>query len=189
MVTELNISGQEPPDNRRSIIRFEDTNEQKPKILNREQVAQRLPMYGDNKLLVDEFDTQEGIGNYTVREEDCDGHFANEYKEIKLFRATDQIEAAAQTLGLKYLESESGTKAVPFFRGIDGAKFSGFVFPGDKITMKTTITSQTRSGVKGDCEITIRGSVIATITGIDLLLVPNIKMAKIMIAIQKAARK
>lgn len=165
-----------------------DPNEQKPKILNREQVAKRLPMYGDKKLLVDEFDTQEGIGRYTVREEDCDGHFANEYKEIKLFRGVDQIEVAAQTLGLVYLASEPDTKVVPVFRGTEGTKF-GFVFPGETMTMQATITSQTRNSVKGNCEVKIGEKTVSTINGIDLGLISSIEMAKKMIAREKAARK
>ena len=175
MVRELNILGQEPP------------NKQQPKILNREQVAQRLPMYGDKKLLVDEFDTQEGIGRYTVREEDCDGHFTNDYEDIKLFRGVDQIEAAAQTLGLAYLASELDTRVVPVFRGTDGTKF-GFVFPGETMIMQVTITSQTRNSVKGNCEIKIGEKIVSTINGIDLGLISNIEMAKKIIARQKAAR-
>ncbi len=165
-----------------------DPNEQRPKILNREQVAKRLSMYGDKKLLVDEFDTQEGIGRYTVREEDCDGHFANDYEEIKLFRGVDQIEAAAQTLGLAYLASEPDTKAVPIFRSTEGTKF-GFVFPWETMIMQATIISQTSNSVKGNCEIRIGDKIVSTINGIDLGLISNIEMAKRMIARQKAARK
>ena len=145
-------------------------------------------MYGDKKLLVDEFDTQEGIGRYTVRLEDCEGHFANEYEEIKLFRGVDQIEAAAQTLGLKYLTSEPDTKVVPVFLSTEGTKF-GFVFPGETMTMKAIITSRTRNSVKGNCEIKIGDKIVSTINGIDLGLIPNIEMAKKMIAREKASRK
>lgn len=165
-----------------------DPDEQKPQILNREQVSQKLPMYGDKKLLVDEFEPEDGIGRYTVREEDCEGHFANEYEEIKLFRGVDQIEAAAQTLGLKYLAIEPDTKVVPVFRSIEGTKF-GFVFPGETMIMKVSITSQTRNSVKGNCEIKIGEKTVSTINGIDLGLISNIEMAKRMINREKAARR
>jgi NAD(P)-dependent dehydrogenase (short-subunit alcohol dehydrogenase family)/3-hydroxymyristoyl/3-hydroxydecanoyl-(acyl carrier protein) dehydratase len=165
-----------------------DPDEQKPKILNRGEVAKRLPMYGDNKLLVDEFDVQEGIGRYTVREEDCDGHFANDYEEIKLFRGVDQVEAAAQTLGLAFLASEPDTKVVPVFRSTEGTKF-GFVFPGETMIMQATITSQTRNSVKGNCEIRIGDKIVSTINGIDLGLISSIEMAKRMIDREKATRK
>lgn len=168
--------------------------ETKPYTLNRDEIKQRLPMYGDSKLLVDSFDSpedkQSGVGHYTVRDQDTEGHFGNEYSDIPLFRGVDQIEAATQTLGLIFLGSEVGTQATPLFRGIAGPiKFEQMVFPKDQIDLHARITERSSTGVKGDCEIRMGDTVIGRVDGIDLGLAPNIAIAKRLIRQQKAARQ
>lgn len=158
---------------------------------NREEIRQKLPMYGDSKLLVDEFhspaDKKTGIGQYRVRESDTEGHFLGEYGQ--LFRGVDQIEAAALTLGLIFLAQEPNTQAVPFFRGIDGpVRFVRMIFPGELITLDASLTERTTTGLRGNCNITVGGLTTTTIEGIDIGLAPNLRVARRIISGQKAER-
>lgn len=163
-----------------------------PYILDKEDVRNKLPMYSDSKLLVDRFDSpmdkQEGVGYYTVRDQDTEGHFGGDYADIQLFRGVDQVEAAAQTLGLVFLGSEPGTQAVPLFRGINKAEFLKMIFPGDELTMKARITERTSNGVKGNCDIFVGDIEVAAISGIDLGLAPSIEFAKRLASMQRSAR-
>src|SRR3990167_9034349 len=99
-------------------------------------------MYDRNKLLVREFVSpvedetlgmkESGTGYYRVRKSDTRGHFTGEFDDIRLFRGVDEIEAAAQTLGLVFLRLEPVSGFVPYLKGVNGGiDFSGFVTPGE----------------------------------------------------------
>lgn len=163
------------------------------RTLAREQIQRLLPMYGDGKLYVDAFTTSDdgksGIGKYIVREDDVEGHFAGEFADIQLFRGVDQVEAAAQALGLTHLTSQSETGGLGFYRGVGNVRFEGMIFPGDEIEMTTHIVRETPHGIVGNCEIKVGDQIVTTIEGMELALIPNIRIARILVGRQRASRK
>lgn len=165
----------------------------------REDIKAKLPMYGDNKLLVNTFVSpkddelglakETGVGTYQVRDADTDGHFGGDYKDIQVFRAVDQIEAAAQTLGLVFLGLEPGLTFVPYFKGLSGnSEFSKFAFPGDLVSMEAKITNMNPQGIRGECEIKVGNETVSIIRGIELGFIPNADVVRRVISRQRAAR-
>lgn len=170
-----------------------------PYSLDRTGVSERLPMYGGDKLLIDGFDSpadevlgkgkERGVGRYKVRLSDTDGHFANEWNEIRLFRGVDQIEAAAQAVGLTFLGLEPQSEFIPFFRGVGRVQFKQMVFPGDEISLYVELTSMTAGGVRGNCDIKVGSSITTSISGIDLGLASNKEVALRLINKQRSSRQ
>lgn len=135
------------------------------KVLNREEVSARLPMYGPSKLLVDTFDTTNGTGTFTVRPDntaypgiyadgvalfgvvegaeksyfvenwDCEGHFDGEFGDIRLLRAVDQLKLLRYSRGMDYLKEHPKATQMPQIASLRQASFEGMVFPGDTITI------------------------------------------------------
>ena len=160
--------------------------------LTREEIQTKLPMYGDQKLLVDTFSLDSagiGKGTYTVGPQDTEGHFAGPFKDIQLWRGVDQIESLVQTMGLTVLETEGDTGALGVFRGVrGGVKFIGMIFPGDKAELHTSVVRRTQEGIIGNGEIRVEEKVVMQAEGIDLALIPNANMARKLINLQKSRR-
>ena len=170
-----------------------------PYTLSQDEVRTKLPMYGDNKLLVNSFLSpkedqlgfakETGTGIYQVRLEDTNGHFSGDFGDIRLFRGVDQIEAAAQTLGLVFLGLEPSLSFVPFFRKVGEVEFVKMAFPGDKIEMSARLTNMNPQNIRGDVDLKVGQDIISTIKGIELGLIPSIDYARRLISKQKASRR
>lgn len=165
---------------------------------SRKDIKKRLPMYGDSKLLVDEFISpkedelgyakETGIGRYTVRPSDTKGHFGGKFNDLKIFRGVDREEAAAQALGLVCLALEPDLKFVPMYQGLDKVRHKGVVSLGETIDMYAQITYMNSQQVRGNCEIRVGDEVVSEISGISLELLPGIDVARRIISRQRAAR-
>jgi NAD(P)-dependent dehydrogenase (short-subunit alcohol dehydrogenase family)/3-hydroxymyristoyl/3-hydroxydecanoyl-(acyl carrier protein) dehydratase len=167
--------------------------EHQPFRLDRGQVAQRLRVYGPSKLLIDEFESHEdptsGTARYTVKTQDCEGHFGNEFSDIQLFRGVDQIEAAAQALALTWLASHPESTGVPVFKAISSVSFDQMVFPGYQLTLHTKLIHAGSSNMKGDCEIRVGNTVVSRMSGVEEMIIPNIKLTMKMIKMQLSLRR
>ncbi len=166
-------------------------------ILNREQIEAALPMYDNevvNRVMVDEFessgDRMSGIGRYTVRDIDSIGHFALEYGG-EVFPAKERIEIAAQTLGLVLKAIEPDVEGLGVYAGFGAGEASkhdddylvvdftahgkgGFIFPGDTIVSKATITGiRGVSDIRGKVEMYVDGREVTTFDDIRLGIIPD----------------
>jgi 3-hydroxyacyl-[acyl-carrier-protein] dehydratase len=80
-----------------------------------------------------------GLKNVTVNEPFFQGHFP----EYPVMPGVLILEALAQAGALMMLrQMEEGTKAIPFFTGIDKARFRRQVVPGDQLRLEVTVLKQ-----------------------------------------------
>jgi len=63
------------------------------------------------------------------------------------------------------------------------------VFPGDTLEISASITNESARGITGDCEIKVGDQVVTTIEGLEVGLIPNMKMARMLIGREKRSRK
>ncbi len=158
--------------------------------LTRSEVNAVLHMYDDNKLLVDTFEMtgeDEGKGTYTVRPQDTQGHFAGKFKDIDIFRGVDQEEALAQILGLTYYFTEGDSGGVAVFRGAN-IRWNGMIFTGNTAELTSRIVLRTKDGLIGKGEIKVGNEVVAEAERLDLGIIPNEKLARRMVEMQRAKR-
>ncbi len=81
-----------------------------------------------------------GIKNVTINEPYFQGHFPGQ----PVMPGVLQLEAMAQTAGILLNRFAGNPDGVPFFMGIDGARFRKVVKPGDQLRIEIKIT-KTRS--------------------------------------------
>ncbi len=175
-----------------------DPNQLKAFTWSRIDIRKKLSMYSSTRLLVDEFISpkedelgyakETGIGKYTVRTSDTNGHFTGKFKGIKLFRGVDREEAAAQTLGLVFLALEPNLGFLPAYQGLDKVRHLKTVSLGETVDLHTKITYMNSQEIKGNCQVRIGDEVISEINGISLGLLPSIEFARRLIAKHKAGR-
>jgi beta-hydroxyacyl-ACP dehydratase FabZ len=77
-----------------------------------------------------------GIKNVTVNEPFFQGHFPGQ----PVMPGVLQLEAMAQTAGILLNRISGNPDGVPFFMGIDGARFRRIVKPGDQLRIEIEIT-------------------------------------------------
>ncbi len=77
-----------------------------------------------------------GIKNVTVNEPFFQGHFPG----LPVMPGVLQLEAMAQTAGILLNRIAGNPDGVPFFMGIDGARFRKVVKPGDQLRIEIDIT-------------------------------------------------
>jgi beta-hydroxyacyl-ACP dehydratase FabZ len=77
-----------------------------------------------------------GIKNVTMNEPFFQGHFPGE----PIMPGVLQLEAMAQTAGVLLNRASGNPDAIPFFMGIDGARFRRVVKPGDQLRIEIDIT-------------------------------------------------
>ncbi len=77
-----------------------------------------------------------GIKNVTVNEPFFQGHFPGQ----PVMPGVLQLEAMAQTAGILLNRIAGNPDGVPFFMGIDGARFRQVVKPGDQLRIEVEIT-------------------------------------------------
>lgn len=77
-----------------------------------------------------------GIKNVTVNEPFFQGHFPGQ----PVMPGVLQLEAMAQTAGILLNRIAGNPAGVPFFMGIDGARFRRIVKPGDQLRIEIEIT-------------------------------------------------
>jgi beta-hydroxyacyl-ACP dehydratase FabZ len=81
-----------------------------------------------------------GIKNVTINEPFFQGHFPQQ----PIMPGVLQLEAMAQVAGILLNRISGNPDAIPFFMGIDGARFRRIVKPGDQLRIEVDIT-KTRS--------------------------------------------
>jgi len=110
-------------------------------ILEIEEIMELLP-HRYPFLLVDrivECDDEKhivGIKNVTVNEPFFQGHFPG----LPVMPGVLQLEAMAQTAGILLNRMAGNPDGVPFFMGIDDARFRKVVKPGDQLRIEVEIT-------------------------------------------------
>jgi beta-hydroxyacyl-ACP dehydratase FabZ len=77
-----------------------------------------------------------GIKNVTFNEPFFQGHFPGE----PIMPGVLQLEAMAQTAGVLLNRVSGNDDSIPFFMGIDGARFRKVVKPGDQLRIEIEIT-------------------------------------------------
>jgi beta-hydroxyacyl-ACP dehydratase FabZ len=77
-----------------------------------------------------------GLKNVTINEPFFQGHFPG----LPVMPGVLQLEAMAQTAGILLNRIAGNPDGVPFFMGIDGARFRKVVKPGDQLRIEIDIT-------------------------------------------------
>jgi beta-hydroxyacyl-ACP dehydratase FabZ len=95
----------------------------------------RYPFLLVDRILSAEGDTVVGIKNVTCNEPFFQGHFPNH----PVMPGVLIIEAMAQVAGVSILSKMKKEGFIPFFIGIDSARFRKPVVPGDQLVTEITI--------------------------------------------------
>jgi beta-hydroxyacyl-ACP dehydratase FabZ len=77
-----------------------------------------------------------GLKNVTMNEPFFQGHFPG----LPVMPGVLQLEAMAQTAGILLNRISGNSDGIPFFMGIDGARFRKVVKPGDQLRIEIEIT-------------------------------------------------
>jgi beta-hydroxyacyl-ACP dehydratase FabZ len=96
-----------------------------------------------------------GIKNVTMNEPFFQGHFPG----LPVMPGVLQLEAMAQTAGILLNRIAGNPDGVPFFMGIDGARFRKVVKPGDQCRIEVTITKLRAKLARFKAQITVDGEV------------------------------
>lgn len=96
-----------------------------------------------------------GIKNVTMNEPFFQGHFPG----LPVMPGVLQLEAMAQTAGILLNRIAGNPDGVPFFMGIDGARFRKIVKPGDQCRIEVTITKIRSKIARFQAKITVDGDV------------------------------
>ena len=103
----------------------------------------------------DDRETIVGIKNVTINEPFFQGHFPG----LPVMPGVLQLEAMAQTAGILLNRMAGNPDGVPFFMGIDGARFRRVVKPGDQLRITIQITKHRAKIARFHGEITVDGEV------------------------------
>jgi beta-hydroxyacyl-ACP dehydratase FabZ len=107
---------------------------------------------------IDECDDEKhivGIKNVTINEPFFQGHFPGQ----PVMPGVLQLEAMAQTAGILLNRFAGNPDGVPFFMGIDGARFRRVVKPGDQLRIEINITKVRSKMARFEGKITVGGEV------------------------------
>lgn len=96
-----------------------------------------------------------GIKNVTINEPFFQGHFPG----LPVMPGVLQLEAMAQTAGILLNRIAGNPDGVPFFMGIDGARFRKVVKPGDQCRIEVTITKLRAKIARFKAQIIVDGDV------------------------------
>ncbi len=88
------------------------------------------------------------IKNVSMNEPYFQGHFPG----IPVMPGVLQLEAMAQTAGILLNRVAGGTDDIPFFMGIDGARFRRVVKPGDQLRIEINVTKTRSKMVRFDAK-------------------------------------
>lgn len=129
-------------------------------VLGIEEIMKLLP-HRYPFLLVDQIESCDdkaeivGIKNVTINEPFFQGHFPG----LPVMPGVLQLEAMAQTAGILLNRIAGNPDGVPFFMGIDGARFRRVVKPGDRLRIAVKITKLRARIARFTGEITVEGEV------------------------------
>ncbi len=98
-----------------------------------------------------------GIKNVTMNEPYFQGHFPG----FPVMPGVLQLEAMAQTAGILLNRIAGNPDGIPFFMGIDGARFRKVVKPGDQCRIEVTISKLRAKIARFKAEITVGGAVVS----------------------------
>jgi len=98
-----------------------------------------------------------GLKNVTVNESFFDGHFPQK----PVMPGVLIIESIAQTAGLMMLNEEEHKGKIPFFTGIDHARFRRPVVPGDQLRMEVEVLRVKGNAGKVKGRATVDGELVA----------------------------
>ena len=98
-------------------------------------IPHRYPFLLVDRILEMEEKKIVGLKNVTTNENFFQGH----YPEHPLMPGVLIIEAMAQVAGVLMLDREDDDDAVPYFAGIDKARFRRPVVPGDQLIIKAEV--------------------------------------------------
>lgn len=106
-----------------------------------EEIMKLLPhrypfLLVDKIIECDDKESIVGIKNVTMNEPFFQGHFPG----LPVMPGVLQLEAMAQTAGILLNRIAGNPDGVPFFMGIDGARFRKVVKPGDQCRIEVRIT-------------------------------------------------
>ncbi|MFU8780794.1 MAG: 3-hydroxyacyl-ACP dehydratase FabZ [Kiritimatiellia bacterium] len=128
--------------------------------LNIQQIIEILP-HRYPFLLVDRIESCDdkeaivGIKNVTINEPFFQGHFPG----LPVMPGVLQLEAMAQTAGILLNRIAGNPDGVPFFMGIDGARFRRVVKPGDQLRIAINITKLRAKIARFSAVVTVDGEV------------------------------
>ncbi len=100
------------------------------------------------------------IKNVSANEPFFQGHFPG----LPVMPGVLQIEALAQTGGLLLIRCIKKTNIIPFFLGIDKARFRRVVEPGDQLRMEVELTKSRSTSARFQGKITVDGEVACEAT-------------------------
>ncbi|HNW33593.1 MAG TPA: UDP-3-O-acyl-N-acetylglucosamine deacetylase [Candidatus Ozemobacteraceae bacterium] len=139
-------------------------------MMNIEEIKQILPhrypfLLVDRMVSIEPGVSAVGYKNITANEEFFNGHFP----QRPVMPGVLIVEAMAQVAGVLFLSQPEHKGKIPFFCGIDGARFRKPVVPGDRLEMHVTVlkvrgaTGKVRVEAKVDGEIVANGELMFTI--------------------------
>ena len=100
------------------------------------------------------------VKNVSVNEPFFQGHFPG----MPVMPGVMQVEAMAQTGGILLVRRLKKTNIVPFFMGIDKARFRRVVEPGDQLRIEVEITKTRATSARYNGRITVDGEVASEAT-------------------------
>jgi beta-hydroxyacyl-ACP dehydratase FabZ len=127
-------------------------------VISIEEIMKLLP-HRYPFLLVDKIESCDdkeeivGIKNVTINEPFFQGHFPG----LPVMPGVLQLEAMAQTAGILLNRIAGNPDGVPFFMGIDGARFRRIVKPGDQLRIAIKITKLRAKIARFTAVITVDG--------------------------------
>ena len=133
------------------------------KQLNIEQIKEIIP-HRHPFLLVDVIEDYEpgqyavGYKCVTYREEFFQGHFPQK----AVMPGVLILEALAQTGAVAILSMPENKGKIAFFGGVQKCRFTGMVFPGDKLKLETKIIRQKGPVGVGEATATVEGKVVVS---------------------------
>ena len=96
-----------------------------------------------------------GLKNVTMNEPFFQGHFPG----MPVMPGVLQLEAMAQTAGILLNRIAGNTDGIPFFMGIDGARFRKVVKPGDQLHIDIEITKLRSKVARFKGKVLVNGKV------------------------------
>lgn len=126
-----------------------------------ERIPHRYPFLLVDRILDLNTETQTitGLKNITINEEFFNGHFPGH----PIVPGVIIIEGLAQCLGVLVFEQNRDDEhpKVPYFAGIESAKFKAPVRPGDQLIYEAHIEKQRRNIIKGTGIAKVNGKLVA----------------------------
>lgn len=141
--------------------------------MNREEIKGILP-HREPMLLIDESqrDGDTVLSKYTIRENEffTTGHFPG----YPVVPGVILCEIMAQASFLLIPQDEL-TDNIALYAGIDNAKFKHSVFPGDTVSVKSSLTARKGPLIQVDAKATVNGKV-CSMGKLTFMLVPKDKL-------------